>query len=317
MNPCQRNSDASAFKIPMAPLPPQPSQAETLLFNDIMEEKTLALRNTLTEYLQVLPYRNFNIDFDNFLKHANKRIQEVKRAGTNTSRLVNSTQMASIYSRPSSSFNCRQGMSMMSSHRNSTLRLPENNFQPIESSNPFRPPENFNIQPRVVLPRLDNSGYISRESSVCATVIEVSHAKNKAAETNNYHNNFEPSEPKDKSQSIVPNLYSDVTMDENNAVPETQRNNDVNASSSIESLLEDVGFKIVVGLPNNSKSIKKIDASKSYDKQLIPTKDVEKFLSVWSVNIKLVKLNTILILTGNKLYYFYWILMCYITIYVK
>lgn len=291
------NNTNSAFKVPLVPLP-QPSQSEILLFNDIMEEKTLALRNNLNEFLQVYSYRKFDIEFSNFLKHIRRMVQEGQRSGANVSRIANSSHQIPMYSRPSN-LSCRPPtFSMINSTRNSTYRFPENNFQPIEPSNPFKPPDNVNLQPRVVLPRIDQSNLTYRESSTLSTtVIELSQRPNEIASTKN----VQLPEPEERLQPTVPNSYSEVTMIENNPVSNSPYNELVNDdNNSIESLLDNIGFKILVGLPNNNE--KNSNASNQPDTQLNIMKNVEKCLSTWSVNIKPINLqakSSVIILSGN------------------
>lgn len=58
----------------------QPSQAEILLFNDIMADKTSDLRNVLTDYLQIYTFRSFELEFSNFLNHLRNQIVDTHRA---------------------------------------------------------------------------------------------------------------------------------------------------------------------------------------------------------------------------------------------
>lgn len=321
------DSSHSTFKMPMLPQPP-PSQSETLLFNDIMEEKTLALRNTLNEFLRVQPYRRFNAEFNDFLKRAQRIIHEGQRSGANISRVTNSSQIAPLCSRPSASFNYRPltPMSMTSSNtsnRTSTFRIPQNSFRPIEPVNPFKPPENMNYEPRVVLPRIEHSSYNSRVSSNYATVIEVNQVENESARTEyvkaDVHVNYQPPESEVHPQSVVAhNSYSDVTINENindksascsQEDPEHNENDD--EGNAIESLLEEVGFKILVGLPDQSdksQDTKKSNASQLKNQENVK-ENIEKYLSKWSVNIKIIKSQlksskVIVLLTGSYTYFY-------------
>lgn len=315
------NQTNSTFKMPIAPHPP-PSQSETLLFNDILEEKTLALRNTFNEFLQVQPYRKFDIEFSNFLKRTKQIIHEAKLAGANVSRINNSSQITSLYPRPSASFNSYKPLTPMSmtssstSNRNSVFRLPQTSFQPIEQVNPFKPPINICFEPRVVLPRIEQSIY-NHESPSHATVTEVNQAEHESARTNNVHISYQPSEhsePKERSLSkaskstAVPNSYSDVTLNDDMSVSSSQHNSEHNEinneSNSIESLLEGVGFKIL--LPGDSQNDKKSNASQVQN-QLNLKENVEKYLSTWSLNMKIIKTNlnpprVVLLLTGNYIH---------------
>lgn len=298
----QMDSSNSAFKVPMAPPQSQPSQIETLLFNDILEEKMSDLRQNMVEFLHVFPYHKFNNEFSKFLKHTKGMVLEEQRTGANYSRLTNSSQITSVYSRPSTSFNYRHPttLAITNSNRNSTLRLPENSFQPIEAVNPFKPPSSVQYQPRVVLPRIEESRVASdRSVSLHTTVVEKSSNTNVNISTNNSHHNFQLPVPLERSQSPALNGYSDVTITENRSTSVSQQNDN---GDSINLLLDEIGFKIRVGLPDN------IDMSKNnashHNKQLQIIDKIEKFLSEWSINVKLIKSSsgsskTIIILTGN------------------
>lgn len=312
------DSACSAFKVPLAPI----RSTESLLFNDILEEKTVALRDRLNEFLQVQPYRKFNDEFATFMERTGRIIQESQRAGTNVSRLTNCSHITQPYSRPSASFNYRPTanfnyrpsttVSMVSSNRGSALRLPESNDR-LNEPNPFKPPGNINYEPRVILPRIDSSIYLSSRMSpsICATVIEVNQENE---QINDDCENHQPPDPNKKHQSTVQNNYSDMTVIKNKFDSSTQDNiNNHDESNSIEQLLEDVGFKIVVGLPdtNNTKNSQKNNTSEqNNNNQLNRTENIEKFLSMWSVNMKQIKSNTktskfVIILTGNYLYFLY------------
>jgi len=166
----------SELKMPLVP-PPQQLQSEALLFSDILKEKTLALRDSLYEFLQVYSYHKFDVEFSNFLKHIKHMVQEGQRAGLNSmSRITNSSHLVPMYSKPSI-LNSKPPTTflMFNSTRNSTFRLPENNFQSTESSNPLELPDNINFQPRVVLTRLEQLNHTYRGSSTLnVRVTEVS-----------------------------------------------------------------------------------------------------------------------------------------------
>jgi len=318
----QTSTTDSTFKMPMAP-PVYPSQSEALLFQDIIEEKTIALHSILNDFLKVHPYRKFDIEFNMFLKRVKRIIIDGHRAGANVSRITNSSHIAPLYARPSASFNYRPStsfnyrppttMSMISSNDQSMLRLPENNFnsiEPSELSNPFKPPDC--LQPKVVLTRIEQSSSNSRGSpSTSSTVMKVSQNHNVTVEENNTHEIAQQSKSLSKNQPTARNTYSDVTFEENKSVSESHKNENMNDdNNSIESLLEDVGFKIIVGLTENkNETSKKSNASQHQNNQLNVLENVEKFLSMWSLNMKLIKSSEqssrhVLILTGNLTYHF-------------
>lgn len=310
----QTSSSNATFKMPLAPQPQHqpPQSAETLLFNDILEEKTLALRNTLNDFLQVHSYRKFDTEFSNFLKHTRRLIIDGQRAGANISRMNNSSQISTIYSRPSN-FNCRPSttMSMVGSNRNSTYHLPENDYLPIESLNPFKPPGTSHFQPKVVLPRLEHTSYTSnsyRSPTSNATVIQVCQVTNETSKAKSFDKNVQQSKSIEEPQSTIPNSYSEVTMIENDNdnmhITDNIHNEIVNDDNSIESLLENVGFKIVLGLPDNGRITKSINAtSQQQGNNQSHFFNSEKYLSMWSINMKKSQKSQsskiVLILTGN------------------
>ncbi|XP_060877888.1 uncharacterized protein LOC132950441 [Metopolophium dirhodum] len=315
----QTSTTDSTFKMPMAP-PVYPSQSEALLFQDIIEEKTIALHSILNDFLKVHPYRKFDIEFNMFLKRVKRIIIDGHRAGANVSRITNSSHIAPLYARPSASFNYRPStsfnyrppttMSMVSSSDQSMLRLPENNFhsiEPSELSNPFKPPDC--LQPKVVLTRIEQSSCDSHKSpSTSSTVMKVSQNHNVTVEENNTLEIAQHSKSLSTNQPTARNTYSDVTFEENKSISESHKNENMNDdNNSIESLLEDVGFKIIVGLTENkNETSKKSNASQHQNNQLNVLENVEKFLSMWSLNMKLIKSSEqsskfVLILTGNLL----------------
>ncbi|KAL4096971.1 hypothetical protein QTP88_021829 [Uroleucon formosanum] len=316
----QTSTTDSTFKMPMAP-PAYPPQPEALLFQDIIEDKTIALHSILNEFLKVHPYRKFDIEFNMFLKRVKRMIIDGHRAGSNVSRITNSSHIAPLYARPSASFNYRPStsfnyrppttVSMVSSSDHSMLRLPENNFHSIESSelsNPFKPPDC--LQPRVVLSRIEQSSCVSHKSpSTSSTIMKVNQNQNVTVEENSTHEIPQQSKSLSTNRQSAHNAYSDVTFEENKSASESRKNENMNDdNNSIESLLEDVGFKIIVGLTENKSEIsKKSNASQLHNDQLNVIENVEKFLSMWSLNMKLIKSSEqslskcVLILTGNLL----------------
>ncbi|XP_050428242.1 uncharacterized protein LOC126838133 [Adelges cooleyi] len=298
----QFDTTSSTFKAPLAPIRPltmMPGHAETLLFNDIMEDKTMELRNTMTEFLQVQPFRKFEFEFSNFLKRVKGIIEEGQRSGANATRLTNVSHIAPMYSRPSMSFNCRPSstISMISTNRQSAFRLPETNYQPIEPLNPFKPPTSVTMRPNGVLPCIDDlvmsTEGSSRSSKLRTTVVELNEQMSKESQKSHYdtRNQTEEHEP-ELHEAAIPNAYSDMTIIENTSTSRSQHNTgSQNKSNSVESLLEGVGFKIVVGLPNKTNCSTKTDHTSQLN--IIPqnqlnnlTKNIVKYLSMWSVNLK-------------------------------
>lgn len=280
----QMSSANLEFKMPQAPQP-QCTLSESLLFNDILQEISTTLRNELSEFLQVQPYRVFNKELENFLKRIDCLKQEGQQNGKNISRLT--------------SFRIPSSMSMVSGYCNNTIRQPENNFQHFVSLNPFKPLEHTGLQSnKMVLPSI-NECYASQGSSKkCTSIVEVSYGNNNTAKNNDNHAHLNLSKSI-KHPSAPKKAYSDMTiLDKNKSVSVTHQNeNTSNGSNSKALLLEDLGFKINVGLPlpdNNMTT--KSDANKNNG-------NLEKYLSKWYVNMEVFKSKNTFVLTGNDLYY--------------
>lgn len=309
------DSTSSTFRIPI--LLPPPSQTETLLFNDIIEEKTKALRTMFTEFLLVQPYHKFHAEFSNFIKRTKRIIQEGHRNGTSITRTGNSTEIAPVSSRPSSTvykpqtslsvvgtnirsaFRPQTTLSVVGSNSRSAFRIPE----PIEQSNTQSRNPEVNIVPTEQLSRTDSS--VNDTSSlepppICPTI-------NEESQNNSTSNPPVVSITKPKPKPTR-NSYSDVTVvgEQNNL-----QNND-DDSSSIESLLDNAGFKIIIGMPDGSNKSKNASQVKSENPTFV---NGEKYLSKWSVNVKLINSvyskKIVLAITGNKncFYYTYMVLL--------
>ncbi|XP_050527393.1 uncharacterized protein LOC126897669 [Daktulosphaira vitifoliae] len=295
------DSTTSTFKAPLAPIRmPQSTQApEALLFNDIMEDKTTILRNTMAEFLQVQPYRKFEFEFSNFLNRVKGMIEEGHRNGANASRLTNISHIAPMYNRPSMSFNCRppSTMSMFPSNQ-SSYQISETNYQQrIQPLNPFKPPSSVSmLQPKLLSHNDDDM--INHEHSCspksCTTIIEMGQQANNV--TKRTCDDFESHEDHvpEKHQDTAINKYSDMTIIENGSFTENSNVNNSNRCKLLESDLENVGFKIVVGLPNKSTTLSKKDHSSRLD--IVPqsqlnniSETLEKYLSKWSINVKEMK----------------------------
>lgn len=310
------DSTTSTFKAPTAPLRmPQSIQApEALLFNDIMEDKTTILRNTMAEFLKVQPYRRFEFEFSNFLNRVKGIIEEGHRNGANASRLSNMSHIAPMYNRPSMSFNCRPSstMSMLPSNQ-SSYHMPESNYQQhVQPLNPFKPPSSVSVlQPKVLLSRIEDDNINDEHnisSNSCATIIEMGQlAHNVNNKTCHDFENQENHSP-EKLQDTAINKYSDMTIIENRSIIENNNSNNLNPSKSLGSELENVGFKIVVGLSNKSTTLSKKDCSSQLDtapqNQLNNISEtLEKYLSKWSVNVKEMRLQNktkVVILISGK-----------------
>lgn len=264
----QKSSANSRFKTTQISQPLS-TQIETLLFNDILEEISTTMRNELSEFLQVQPYHLFKNELAIFTKHINRLKQEGLQNGTNRSRVNN---FSKTNSRPSSNFNRRtpSTMSMIRCHTNITIRQPENNVRPIVPLNLSETPVDVGFQSKnVVLPHINQSSYASQSSS---KMVEVNHGNNNTAETNDNCEHLNLSEPVLKYPSGQKNAYSDTTI--------------VVENKSVSALHQH--FE----LPDNNKTTKG-DTDENNG-------NLEKYLSKWSINMKIDKCKQIcVILTGK------------------
>ncbi|XP_025423291.1 uncharacterized protein LOC112692734 isoform X2 [Sipha flava] len=288
----QTNSSNSKFQMPQAPQP-QHVQSESLLFNDISEEINADMRNKLHDFLQVLPYRTFKMELANFFKHIDRLKKEAERNGTNISRLTNCSQMVPSNSRPCTSFRAPSTMSLISCNRNNTIRQPESNFQSIPL-NSFKPSVHIELESNeVVLPRSNQSNHVSQSSSnMDTTIIKVSHRKNNIAKTKGNHKHLNPPETVFKNTFDPNDAYSNIKLvvENKSAFASHQNKNINNGCYSIDSSLLET-----VGLSNKNKTTKS-DANGNNGKRL------EKYLSKWSVNMKIIKSKkSCVLLTGTLL----------------
>ncbi|VVC45965.1 Hypothetical protein CINCED_3A020446 [Cinara cedri] len=290
----------STFRMPLIIQPqPPPTHSETLLFNDILEEKITLLRNTFTEFLQVQSYQKFNAEFSNFLKRSKRIIQEGHRNGSNFSRMISSTDITPFFSRPSASlYRPQTALSAIGSSSRSAFKAPV----PTEQSNNLPQNPEVNIQPTnqptVHLSRDDNNTCSTssfQPNVISSTVNENAQEENQPSTSAAFTNSTNNQSPavSDKNTISKRNSYSDVTVIENK-LEDSQKDD---GSNSIESLLGNAGFKIDIG---------KIDESNiSKNKDKVNEKNKEKYLSKWSVNLKRIKLvhksKICLAITGSLL----------------
>jgi hypothetical protein len=263
-----------------------------LFFNDISQEINTDMRNKLHEFMQVLPYRIFKMELANFFKRIDDLIKEGEQNGTNTSRLTNLSQMVLSNSRSSTSFRTPSTMSSISCNCNNTIRQPESNSQLIPLNSLKPPVHSGNKSNEILLPQVNQPNHVSQDSSdVYTTLVEVSHNNNNTAKTDDNLEHLNLPETVFKCPSDPKDTYSGTTtVVENKSPPTSQQNENIsNGGNSIDLLCE------AVGLPDKNKTTMS-DANEHNGKLL------EKYLSKWSVNMKITKSNKpCVLLTGNDL----------------
>ncbi|VVC28610.1 Hypothetical protein CINCED_3A008637 [Cinara cedri] len=274
----------STFRLPLV-LKPLPMQIEVLLFKDILEEKTAALQNILTEFLKVQPHQKFNAEFSKFLKRTKRIIQEGHRNGSNISRIIRSS---------SSLYIPQTNMSVIGSNSRRAFKVPEPNVQ----SNNLPQNRKGNMQPIMQLSHNDNTCSTSsfQPHVLCPTINEKVQEESLPSTSVTLTNSTNNQSTHVSVQNIPPkrNFYPDVPVIENKL--EGSQKDDY--SNSIECLLDNVGFKNICRKTDES------NMSKNSDK---PTclGNGEKYLSKWSVNMKRIKsvykTKVLLAITGSLL----------------
>lgn len=185
-----------ALKIPLIPRP-QPSQPrsqpESLLFNDILEEKTLALRNAFTEFLQVESYRKFDIEFNNFLTRTKHIIQEGRQIGSDVSRLTNLPQISQTHNRPLLNSYKPQTSMISSNGTISAFKIPETDQSTKNLHSKFT-----YLPPRLMLSRSDVTNFNSNITpALCKTIVEENQNNSKTTFRNNNINQVKINQSKD------------------------------------------------------------------------------------------------------------------------
>ncbi|VVC41643.1 Hypothetical protein CINCED_3A014571 [Cinara cedri] len=265
------DSPNSALKIPLIvrPQPSQPrSQPESLLLNDILEEKTLDLRNTLTEFLLVEPYSKFNIEFNKFLTHTKRIIQESRQTSSNVTRFNDLSQISQTSNNPPSSFYRPQSTaSTISSNNNNTsaFKIPEMNYLKKK----ILPTKLSYLQPRIILSRCDDIAPNSNKTpTLCNTIIEKNQKDSNTGENKNTNQLASTSKTSDSSKtSAVCKTFNEDNQNNCKTIP---RNNNA--------------IQLGVNQPKVSEN-------------------VEKYLSMWSIHVTPNKLNTTFLvnITGSLL----------------
>ncbi|XP_050066215.1 uncharacterized protein LOC126555318 [Aphis gossypii] len=251
----QRATSSSTFQ------PQQTAQpsVESLLFNDIIEEKSQILSDLMNQFLQVQPFSKFESEFNLFLRRIKHITREEQRKGT----YRHPIQIPSYKDTPT---------------ENDVSQ--ENNRQHIESFNLFQRPTTIKHKPKTTLTYNDQLKNIPCTSNnSCDTIIEESIINNSSAHENPQQSKFLP--------PTAPIPYS-KSLQINDAFPNTS--NIANADDVMESDAEVLeSFKTPSNSDNTSTSQLNQDQSNCSERS--DEKIKVKNLTNWSVNLKEIKSN--------------------------
>jgi len=248
---------------------------ETLLFNDIIEEKSSQLRDIMDQFLQVHSFSRFETEFNIFLKRIKHITKDGQRNGTNLTRHI--TQMpldngAQPLSRPT-----EDGGSQVYNEQN------------VEPTNSFKQPTVADYKSST-LSRLNN--ILNKTMNICDTIVEESLTNNDSVQKDTQQPECLP--------PTVPIPCSGPSQSDN-ASPTTFNNG--NYDDTMESDSESVES---VQILNNSDNTGTSQLSQDQSNRSIRSlgKSKVKYLTKWSVNTKEIKLNmgnskSIITLTGN------------------
>ncbi|XP_025203437.1 uncharacterized protein LOC112600434 [Melanaphis sacchari] len=263
----QRATSSSTFQPQQITQPP----IETLLFNDIIKEKSLILGDLMNQFLQVYPFSKFESEFNLFTRRIKHIARDGQRNGTNS---------------------VRQTMQIPSNNTASTedVGSRENNPQHIEQPNLFQRPVAAEHKPKTTMihnDQLNNIPYTT--SNLCDTVIEESIVNNGSAQKNTQQSKFLP--------PTMPIPYSE-SLKIDNAPPTTINNANADIAMDTDSELVEA-----VEIPSN---IDNSSTSQFQDQLNCSEKIKVKCLTKWSVNLKQIKSNknnskSVIALTGTLL----------------
>ncbi|XP_003245548.1 uncharacterized protein LOC100569334 [Acyrthosiphon pisum] len=274
----QRTASSSTFQPQQMAQPP----IETLLFNDIIEEKSAQLRDIMDQFLQVHSFSKFESEFNLFIRRIKHIAKDGQRNGTNLTR--HTMQMPSDNGARLSSKPTEDGGSQV------------NNTG--EPANAFKRPSVAEYKPKTTLTRNSQSNNIlNKTMKFCDTIIEES-SMNDTAQEDTQQPEFLP--PTEVDQPPKPNP---VSSQNDNASPTTFNNgNDDDTMEFDSELVESV--QIPNSSDNTSESELSADQSNGSVRSLEKSK--VKYLTNWSVNTKQIKSNkgnskSVITLTGTLL----------------
>lgn len=272
----QRTASSSTFQPQQMVQPP----IETLLFNDIIEEKSVQLRDIMDQFLQVHSFSKFESEFNLFIRRIKHITKDGQRNGTNLTR--HTMQMPSDNGAQLSSKPTEDGGSQV-----------DNTGEPL---NVFKRPSVPEYIPKITLTcnsQLNN--ILNRTMNFCDTIIEESLINDTAQEGTQQPEFLPPTAQKPYS----------VSLQNDNASPTTLNNgNDVDTMEIDSELVESV--QIPNSSDNTSGSQLSPDQSNPRSNRSVGSleKSKVKYLTEWSVNTKQIKSNkgnskSVITLTGN------------------
>lgn len=268
----QRATSSSTFQ----PQQTAQSSVESLLFNDIIKEKSQILSDLMDQFLQVHPFSKFESEFNLFARRIKHITRDEQRNGT----YRHTIQTPSENDTPTEDDASR-----------------ENNRQHIESFNIFQQyrPTTTNHKPKTTLTHNDQLKNIHCTSNnSCDTIIKESIINNSSTQENRQQSEFLP--------PTAPIPYSE-SLQINDTLPTTSNN--ANADSVMESDAEVFeSFKTPSNSENTSTSQLNQDQSNCSERSDERIKF--KYLTNWSVNLKEIKSNkgnskSVITLTGTLL----------------
>lgn len=247
---------------------------ETLLFNDIIEEKSLQLRDMMDQFLQVHSFSKFESEFNLFVKRIKHITKDGQRNGTNLTRRI--TQMpldngAQPFSKPT-----EDGGSQVY------------NEQHAEPTNSFKQPPVADYKPRSMLTLINPSNNINKTMNICDTIIEESSTNNDSVQKDAQQPECLP--------PTAPIPCSVPSQSDNASTTAFNNGNDDDTMESVESV------QILNNSDNTGTSQLSQDQSNCSVRSLGKSK--VKYLTKWSANTKEIKSNkgnskSVITLTGN------------------
>ncbi|XP_060848356.1 uncharacterized protein LOC132927782 [Rhopalosiphum padi] len=231
---------------------------ETLLFNDIIEEKSLILRDLMDQFLQVHSFSRFESEFNLFTRRIKHIARDGQRNGANFTR--HTMQMPSENGAPT-----ENGWSR------------KNNRQPFKLSNAFKRPVAAEHKPKTTLTLNDQLKNIpSTTNNSCDTIMEESMINNCCTQKST-------TQSEEFLPPTAPIPYSESLQNDNASPTSLNNANADNAMECDSELVESVK------IPSNSANTSTSQLNQS--RLNCSEKNKAKYLSKWSVNVKKIKSN--------------------------
>lgn len=247
---------------------------ETLLFNDIIEEKSTQLREIMDQFLQVHSFSKFETEFSLFIRRIKHITKDGQRNGTNLTRHTMqfpSDNEAQPSSKPTEDAGSQEH---------------------AEPANVFKRPSVPEYKPRTTL-TLNNqpNNILNKTMNLCDTIIEESLTNDDTQKDIQLPECLPPTAP-------IPSSGSSQSDNASSTIFNNENDDDTMESNS--DLVESV--QISNNSDNTSTSQLSQDQSNCSARRLGNSK--VKYLTKWSVNTKPIKSNKgnskpVITLTGN------------------